>query len=70
MKLLNKPPFRRGDVVRCVLPYSATKLPAGEYTVRQVVRRYGAWLVDVGDGQGIGWDSIRFVKVSEESNND
>lgn len=71
MKLLNKPPFRRGDVVRCVVPYPPEDLMEGQhFTVQQIAKQFGAWMVDIGDGQGIGWDSIRFVKVSEENNSE
>lgn len=68
MKLLNKAPFKRGDVVRCVLPFPEQLSEGSVHTVRRIVYRYRAWIVDIGDSWGLGWDSIRFEKVSGESN--
>lgn len=70
MKLLNKPPFRRGDVVRCVSGWGELLKVGSEYTVVAIRREYDSWFMDIGDGQGLGWWPERFVKVSEENNSE
>lgn len=72
MKLLNKPPFRRGDVVRCVrdLEWADHFKPGETYTILRCGMLYGAWTVEINDGLGLGWWADRFVKVSEENNSE
>lgn len=70
MKLLNMPPFRRGDVVRCVSGWHDQLKTGTVWTVRLAKKEYGVWFLDIGDGEGTGWWADRFVKVSEENSSE
>ena len=70
MKLLNKPPFRRGDVVRCVRQFGEHFDMSVTYTILRCGMSGGTWTVEINDGLGYGWFANRFVKVSEENNSE